>query len=319
MRILISTSYAMNFELRPGRYGEHEVKVAPRSSDWGLRGPRKVAHYTREVFQLCRLAARYDAIALLTAGMEAFILAGFLRAARCPTRVVCVDFLIPHATPALGWLTGTLRRMDAFVCIRSGDMDTLWRRFGIPPDRCSYAPFPCNPQLVGMRTGDEGYVYSAGWAHRDWTTLLCALERTRAPAILSVGGGLPKVDSRQIEILSQRSPEEGRRLMANASLVVLALEDTELPSGPIVLLDAMAMGKAVIITDVNGSRDYVKHGVTAWVVPPGNAAAMASAIAHLMKNPALRRRIGCEAKKKALGQFTPERFVDAIIKTCIAK
>jgi hypothetical protein len=319
MRILISTSYALPFEIPPGRYGDHEVDVMPRGSDWAIGPWRKYPHYWSEAWKLCRMASRYDALAVLTTGMETFLLGRMLQMTRCKTRLVAADFLIPRPSRELAWIDGGLQRVDAFACIRSGDIETLGRRFGIAPERCAFAPFPCNPRIAEIPNSENGYVYSAGWAHRDWKTLICALEASHARAILSAGGDFAHGGSAEIKIMPQRSPEEGRKLMAHASLVVLPLEETELPSGPVVLLDAMAMGKAVIVTDVNGTRDYVRHGENAWVVPPGNAKAMADAIAHLMETSALRKRIGFAAQETVLRQFTPERFINALIQICILK
>lgn len=319
MRLLFSTSYAMYFDIPPGRYGDHEVEVAARSSDWGLDGFRKYPHYLGEAIRLCRQAREYDAVALFSAGMEAFLLGKLLSLTQCKTRVICADFLIPRPSRMLGWVADGLRRINGFVCIRKGDIETLGRRFGIPPRACSFAPFPCSPAATQWKPREGGYIYSAGWAHRDWPTLLKALEQTGDRAVLSMGGDPMPSTSPRIHILPQRSPESGRKLMANASLVVLPLRETELPSGPIVLLDAMAMGKAVIVTNVNGSRDYVVHGETAWMVPPGDDREMARAIAWLMGSPKLRRCLGCAARETVLRQFAPERFIHAVIEACTLK
>jgi glycosyltransferase involved in cell wall biosynthesis len=319
MRILISTSYALNFEIRPGNYGEHEVEVAARSSDWAVGPLRKYPHFAREAWTLFQKSSGYDAVVLLTAGMEAVLLGSLYRNVKKRPRLICADFLIPRPSHALAWLQAGLHTVDAFVCIRRGDIETLERRFGIPPERCSFAPFPCDPRVAETPTSENGYVYSAGWAHRDWATLLRALEQSGAPAILSVGGELAYDGPGDIKILPQRSPEDGRKLMANASVVVLPLVETELPSGPLVMLDAMAMGKAVVVTQVNGSRDYVRHCETAWVVPPGDSRAMADAISRLLDHPALRRKIGCAAQETVLRKFTTDRFLKAVLAACLSK
>jgi len=57
---------------------------------------------------------------------------------------------------------------------------------------------------------------------------------------------------------------------------------------PIGVLEAMAMGKAVIASDVDGTREAVEHEVTGLLVPPKNETALAAAIERLIKDRALR-------------------------------
>jgi glycosyltransferase involved in cell wall biosynthesis len=101
--------------------------------------------------------------------------------------------------------------------------------------------------------------------------------------------------------------------MRSARLVVLALEDTILPSGPLILLDAMAMGKPVVASNVNGTRDYVDHGRTGILVPPSQPEVLADAIERVMTDPSLRRNLGSAAYSEA-AKFTASAFVDGIIK-----
>jgi len=318
MRILFSVSYAMNLKIAPGPYGGHEVSVLARSSDWGKQGLKKYPHYAREALRLIRKARGYDALALFTAGMEAFFIGTLRRFLPGNTRLVCADFLIPRKSPLLAPVSAGLRQIDAFVCIRKGDMETLQRRFRIPPSRCSFAHFPCDCAAMSHPTTEAGYIYSAGWAHRDWPLLLRALTQVECPAILSACGDLKPTSgmASRVRILPQRSPAEGQRLMADASMVVLPMAETELPSGPLVLLDAMAMGKALIVTDVNGSRDYVTHGKTGWVVPPGDDKALAHAIQELTQNSPLRRQIGQAAREEALRRFTTGAFIEKTLAAC---
>lgn len=63
------------------------------------------------------------------------------------------------------------------------------------------------------------------------------------------------------------------------------------PQG-IVNLEAMAAGKAIIASHVDGVPDLVRHGETGLLVPPGDAGALAQAMGQLAADPALRDELG---------------------------
>ncbi len=58
------------------------------------------------------------------------------------------------------------------------------------------------------------------------------------------------------------------------------------------ILEAMAAGKPVICSDIGGSPEIVQNGINGFLFPSGNAQALADAIERLVKNPALRLRMG---------------------------
>jgi D-inositol-3-phosphate glycosyltransferase len=59
-----------------------------------------------------------------------------------------------------------------------------------------------------------------------------------------------------------------------------------------VALEAMACGTPVVVSDVGGLQELVKHNKTGMRVKVGDVAAMARALELLLDNPALRRRMG---------------------------
>jgi glycosyltransferase involved in cell wall biosynthesis len=65
----------------------------------------------------------------------------------------------------------------------------------------------------------------------------------------------------------------------------------------------MAQGKAVIVTETDGIRDYVRDGETAVLVPPGDVAALRQAIDRLWSNPIERQRIGNNAGRIQRQEF----------------
>ncbi|MBC9928784.1 glycosyltransferase [Chitinophaga qingshengii] len=60
---------------------------------------------------------------------------------------------------------------------------------------------------------------------------------------------------------------------------------------PIGVLEAMAMGKAVVASDVDGTREAVVHEENGLLIPASNADALAAAIVRLAKDPTLRKRL----------------------------
>jgi glycosyltransferase involved in cell wall biosynthesis len=313
MKFCFSTAYSQDLGIASQRLGDHAVVVVPRSSDWGKRGIRKYLHHVLEGVRVARQARDSDVLVLCTAGIEVFILAAIHTLMPLEWRLICADFLVPRQRWLRRFGGRLLSRVDAFICIRSADITILQTQFGVPRHNCQFLPFPVTVDPAPS-TADEGYIYSAGWAHRDWPTLIDALGRLPYRAILSAGrvGLRPGLSSR-IEVLEQCSPEQGRSLMRNARLVALAFEDTHLPSGPLILLDAMAMGKPVVASDVNGTRDYVDDGRTGILVPPSEPQALSDAIERVMTDPSLRHGLGSAAYSEA-AKFTTSAFLDGIIK-----
>ena len=72
----------------------------------------------------------------------------------------------------------------------------------------------------------------------------------------------------------------------------------------LVLIEAMAAGVPVIATDVPGIRDVVRDGVTGLLVPPGDPAALAAAVARLSADPTLRHRLTTAARADVRDRFT---------------
>jgi len=57
----------------------------------------------------------------------------------------------------------------------------------------------------------------------------------------------------------------------------------------ITLLEAMASGKPVVVTNVGGNPAVVAHGVNGFIVPPGEPVKLAEALLQLAENPSLRQ------------------------------
>ena len=97
--------------------------------------------------------------------------------------------------------------------------------------------------------------------------------------------------------------------LAEASVVVLPSHGGE--GVPRSLVEAAAMEKALVTTDVPGCREVVRHRHNGLLVPVADSGALAVAIAELLDDPGLRDRMGRESRRSALEAFSEEHVLDA--------
>ncbi|HWN81823.1 MAG TPA: glycosyltransferase family 4 protein, partial [Candidatus Udaeobacter sp.] len=76
---------------------------------------------------------------------------------------------------------------------------------------------------------------------------------------------------------------------------------------PISIVEAMAAGKAVVATDVGGTRELVLTGETGLLAPSGDDQALAEALLRLLGDRALAAAFGRAGQERARAHFTVER------------
>ena len=72
------------------------------------------------------------------------------------------------------------------------------------------------------------------------------------------------------------------------------------------LLEAAAMGRPIVTTDVPGCRDVVQDGVNGFLVPAKNAEALAAALEKLVSDAGLRKMFGAQGRKLCETNFAEE-------------
>jgi glycosyltransferase involved in cell wall biosynthesis len=78
------------------------------------------------------------------------------------------------------------------------------------------------------------------------------------------------------------------------------------------LLEAMAMGKAIVASDRAVLRDYVDDGVEAILVPPGDPAALREAIEGVLGDRELAASLGAAARRRVEREFTSTVFASRL-------
>ncbi|QDT94230.1 Capsular glucan synthase [Gimesia algae] len=115
---------------------------------------------------------------------------------------------------------------------------------------------------------------------------------------LNVAFGRPGLKGR-LHRLGYR--EDIKYLMNEADLLVHPAKQEPLGR---VLLEAIASGLPIVATDVGGTEEIVTHEISALLVPPGNADALAEAMSRMVNEPGLSLNLAQAARLRAWEQFT---------------
>jgi glycosyltransferase involved in cell wall biosynthesis len=190
------------------------------------------------------------------------------------------------------------------------------RNLGIPESKLAYIPYYADSEFwQPVRVIEERLVVSAGREHRDYATLAEACGELDARVHVAAGSlHSPAATTREPAswpanftrgFADYRSL---RDLYARSSVVAVPLVETDFQAGVTTALEAMSMGKAVVVTATGGQSHVVHDGVTGICVAPGDAGELRDAIRFLLDNPAERRRLGEAARQSVVAGFSAEVY-----------
>lgn len=161
-----------------------------------------------------------------------------------------------------------------------------------------YRPLPAAPDAP------PNLICSAGLEWRDYPTLIEAVTGEDVTVRLAAASPWSKhrneTEKRELPPnISARRYEYGelRQLYADSRFVVVPLYENDFQAGITTILEAMAMGKAVITSRTEGQIDTIRHEENGLYVPPGDVPALRAAICHLLANPAEAERLGAQARR----------------------
>jgi len=105
--------------------------------------------------------------------------------------------------------------------------------------------------------------------------------------------------------------------VADAAEILEALDIAVLPSVldegfPTAAIEAQAAGLPIVASDIGGTRETLVDGVTGRLVPPGDDAALAAALAELATDAGLRQRMGAAARQRIARDFTLDGMIGAM-------
>jgi len=83
---------------------------------------------------------------------------------------------------------------------------------------------------------------------------------------------------------------------------------------PITILEAMALARPIVATNVGGIPEEIEHGASGLLVPPRDSRALADGLRQMLRSPGNAARMGQAAREKYCRQFTVQRMVGDFVR-----
>jgi len=178
--------------------------------------------------------------------------------------------------------------------------------YSIQIDEMADAPEPPNHEVIGFvgrladQKGVEFLIHAA-------PSVLATHPQAK---FLIVGDGpdRPMLESLVRELGVAQSVEFAG-YQAEPSPLIERMDVVVIPSiydpFPLVTLEVMALGRAIVGSAVGGIPEAVEDGRTGVLVPPRDPAAIAAALVRLLDDPQLLARMGAAGKQRARREFSP--------------
>ncbi|NUN95954.1 MAG: glycosyltransferase, partial [Candidatus Omnitrophica bacterium] len=114
----------------------------------------------------------------------------------------------------------------------------------------------------------------------------------------------------RVQFLGEISDADLPRFFASGDIFVLPANSRAEAFGK-VLLEAMATGLPCVTTELGTGTSYaVQDGLTGFVVPPQDPAALGDALRRLLEDAGVRKTMGAAGRARVLAEFTPEKLLE---------
>jgi len=187
----------------------------------------------------------------------------------------------------------------------------------IAGSQAAFLPYAVDTDFWSPISGcEEPLIVSAGKEHRDYLSLAQACGDFSERVVIARGSGHspsasslePPRWSSNFE-LAQIDHRSLRALYARCQVVAIPLAPSDFQAGVTTLLEAMAMGKACVVSATDGQADIVEDGVSGLYVPPGDAGELRRALRFLLARPDVRRRLGWQARQVVSSRYHLDGYV----------
>ena len=305
-----------------------ELTLQYRSRAWLLLvgWPKVFLRALRSAWRSLVQSTPRPEVVVLNTDIDVLVFGAFraLRRAKAP-RIVLVGFIFSGRENRLHMALRTLyfrcvfALADTVICHSRVELMNYRRIFRNCHARFVYMPFSLHvagrEALSGIAV-EPRYVLAAGRSARDYGTLFDAVRGRdiRVRVVCDNADALAGLDvPPNAVVLRNCYGTAYLDELAGASLVAVPLTVSDISAGQMVMIQAMAFGKPLIVTRTPTTEEYVTDNVQALLVPRGDSAAMRSTIEGLLSSPDLLDQLGRAGLRIFEEKFSMRSYVRNVL------
>lgn len=203
----------------------------------------------------------------------------------------------------------SLQYIDRFVVHTRREIEIYSEWLELPKERFQFFPYQAPDfEILYPEETVNPFIASLGTAHRDFPTLFKAVKQLNLPTVVATGtNALDGIEvPHQVQTPFGISKSECIKLAQQSRLNIIPLQPKEnvTAAGQVTIVEAMQMGRPLIVTNCYGADDYIIHGETGWLVEPNSVESMTEAIERLWNDQELCRYLGENAFAYAQKHFS---------------
>ena len=213
-------------------------------------------------------------------------------------------------------------QIDTFFVYASWQQRFIQERWQVPAERVVLTPFMVDSHFFAPNqvvAQPRRMICAVGLEFRDYPTLLAAVRDLDVEVIIAAASPWSKrSDTTQQAAIPANvtvrkfSQYELRQLYADSCFVVMPLYNVNFQAGVTAILEAMAMGKAVLCSRTPGQTDVIAEGRTGLYVPPSDPDALRTQIQCLLNNPDLAAQMGKAGRRRVEEEMELTRYAQRL-------
>jgi glycosyltransferase involved in cell wall biosynthesis len=201
--------------------------------------------------------------------------------------------------------------IDYFCCTSTEEEEIYSRMFNIPRDRIVFLPqVPPTIYFELPAQPPKDYIFSYGNSDRDFDTLIRAAATLNIKTVILSQRYRPNtpLPGNVCLIRNRISEKELTQWVISSRMVIVPLNDYRISAGQLSLLEAMSLGRPIVVTRNMATREYAVHRQTALFCEARDSRELAENIQYLWDHSETAEEIGRQARQ-ACQKLKGERMV----------
>ena len=263
-------------------------------------------------------------------GIPLALLLKFLSPGKRPAHLMIAHLLsVPKKQVFFDWLK-VQSCIDIIFVYSTWQKQFIQARWQLPDERVIFLPFMVDDRFfapdqarpgdpLGLADHGRPVISAVGLEFRDYSTLLQAVNGLDVQVVIAAASPWSKrEDSTRAQeipanvVVRRFSQYDLRDVYAASRFVVMPLYPVDFQAGVTAILEAMAMGKAVICSQTPGQTDVIVAGENGVYVPPQDPDALRTAILSLLADPEEAARLGQNGYRQIHATMNLDAYVQRL-------